>query len=289
MQLPSIAIINFASELSDQEVQDAVRAMNRQVIEDFMPIWGCGRLCRLHESVVDVSDEDSLTEERVQADSVIYLVDESSLPGALGYHSINASELPVGFVFVELGDWTITLSHEVLELIVDPSVNIFVIGPDPRDFDDDSKFLWHSYEVCDAVERISYRIDGVELSDFVTPAYFSEGDTVGTRNDFLGTEVPSFGLLPGCHLGVVDPNTLSFVQINAAQAHVRTEMMNSRFNRYARPDDKCKPERPSDGHFSAILRRYNKNPPAGCKKLPALKGITRTGRVKATAADIYWE
>ena len=103
MQLPSIAIVNFASQLSDQEVQDAVRSVNRQVIEDFMPTWGCARVCRLHETVFDLSDEDTLAAERVQADSVIYLVDEGSLPGALGYHSINASELPVGFVFVECG------------------------------------------------------------------------------------------------------------------------------------------------------------------------------------------
>ena len=289
MQIPSIAIVNFATQLSDQVVQDAVRAVNRQVVEDFMPIWGCGRLCRLHETAFSLSDEETLAGERVQADSVIYLVDEGSLPGALGYHSINASELPVGFVFVELGDWTITLSHEVLELIVDPSVNIFVIGPDPRNFEDASKWLWHAYEVCDAVERVSYDIDGVEVSDFVTPAYFAEGDAAGTRNDFLGTGVPSFGLLPGCHLGVIDPDTLSFVQINAAESSLQERKLTSRFEYYARPMEDAKPDRPQDDYFAGVLERYNDNPPEGCNKLPALAGITRTGRVKAAAAEISWE
>jgi len=288
MQIPSIAIINFASQLSDQDVQDAVRAVNRQVLEDFMPVWGCGRACRLHESAVDVNDEESLSEERVQADSVIYLVDEGSLPGALGYHSINTSELPVGFVFVELGDWTITLSHEVLELIVDPNVNAFVIGPDPRHFDDESKWLWHSYEVCDAVERVSYRIDGIEVSDFVTPAYFAEGDAAGTRNDFIGTGVPSFGLLPGCHLGVIDPSTLSFVQINASLATQRDIALSARFEKYVRPLESKKPNRPTDSHFASILRRYNQNPPKNCRRLPSLAGISRTGRIKAAAAEIRW-
>ena len=209
MQLPTIAIINF-SDLDDQEVQNVIRSVNRQVTEDFLPFWGSGRISRLHAASFDPADEDSLSEEQVQADSVIYLINEGTVAGALGYHSLNANELPIGFVFVERGDWTITLSHEVLELIIDPTVNIFLPGPDPREPDNPNRWLFHSYEVCDAVERVSYRIDGVEVSNFVTPNYFSVGDAPGTRNDFLGTGVGSFDLLEGCHLGVINPNDFSF-------------------------------------------------------------------------------
>lgn len=93
MPLPTIAIVNFSS-LPDQEVQDPIRAVNRQVTEDFMPIWGHGRILKLHAASFDPADPDSLTEEPVQADSVIYLVDESSPPGALGYHDMNSHENP---------------------------------------------------------------------------------------------------------------------------------------------------------------------------------------------------
>ena len=110
MSLPSLAIINFTSNLRDQKVQDVIRAVNRQVTEDFLPIWGAGRLLRLHAPNSDPSDPDSLEEEPVGADSVIYLVDQSNIAGALGFHSINSSEVPVGFVFEDLGDWTVTLS-----------------------------------------------------------------------------------------------------------------------------------------------------------------------------------
>ena len=37
MSLPSIAIIDFSSR-SDREVQDTLRAVNRQIVEDFMPV-----------------------------------------------------------------------------------------------------------------------------------------------------------------------------------------------------------------------------------------------------------
>jgi hypothetical protein len=66
-------------------------------------------------------------------------VNESTLPGALGYHFINAAEVPFGFVFVldpNSNEWTITLSHEALEMIIDPTANVLVpgaIGIGPRD------------------------------------------------------------------------------------------------------------------------------------------------------------
>ncbi len=281
MELPSIAIINFSS-LNDVEVQNAVRAVNRQIKEDFMPIWGCGRICKLHESAFNTDDIEALAEEHVNADSVIYLIDESTLEGALGFHSINTRELAFGFVFVNQGDWTITLSHEVLELIVDPTVNIFLPGPDPRQAGNPDKWLLHSYEVCDAVERFSYKIEGVEVSNFVTPNYFSIGDAPGTQNDFLGLGVSSFDLLEGCHLGVVNPNGFNFEQINASEVETKGLAPNKacerRFKQFARPLDSAKPNRPSDKHFKEIIDNYNSKTPQAAKPLPELKGITRASR-----------
>ena len=132
MNLPTISIVNF-SNLGDREVQRAIRAVNRQVVEDFIPVWGGGRLLEYHAPAFGPGTEDQLASDPVRGDSVIYIVEESTLSGALGYHSMNSSEVPFGFVFV-LGqaDWTITLSHEVLELIIDPMTNVLVPGPDPR-------------------------------------------------------------------------------------------------------------------------------------------------------------
>lgn len=279
MSLPTIAIINFSS-LDDQEVQRAIRAVNRQVTEDFMPIWGAGRICKLHASPWGPGDENVLAEDPVPADSVIYLIDEGSLAWALGYHSINAREIPIGFVFVEVGDWEITLSHEVLELIIDPSVNIWVPGPHPTD---QNRYLFHSYEVCDAVERFSYFIDGVEVSDFVTPAYFAEGDAPGTRNDFLGVGVSSFGVTEGSHLGVRDYFTWQWEIINGMQKKPETDLLARRAGVFDRlkTHKTVKPKRPEDEAVCKILCEYNECPPKRCKPLPHLLGVTRTLRYKA--------
>ena len=276
MSLPSIAIINFSSR-SDQEVQDAIRAINRQVEEDFMPVWGSGRLSKLYAASFDPANVDTLTEETIPADSVIYIVDEPSVPGALGYHSINSKEVPVGFVFEDLGDWTVTLSHEILELIVDPTVNIFVPGADPRD---SNFWLFHSYEVCDAVERSTYRIDNIEVSNFVTPEYFNPEDIQGTRNDFLGVGVESFGVTQGSHLGVLNPATWDFEIIFGAGAPVEPV--------FAKRQKAYEHERPQrqDEKLTALLDSYNEKPPAGCSSLPELGGLTHAARYKKAGRDL---
>jgi hypothetical protein len=276
MSLPSIAVVNFASTLNDQAVQDAIRVVNRQVMEDFVPIWGYGRRLRLHAVDFDPAAPDALAPEKVPAESAMYLVDESSLPGALGYHDLNTRDMPVGFVFVlDPSDWTVTLSHEVLELILDPTVNIFVPGPDPRNA---SNTVLHAYEACDAVERFSYQIDGVAVSDFLTPSYFTAGDGAGTRNDFLGVGVTSFGVTHNSHIAFFDLSTGTFETVFGHQAPMRAAA------RHLGAKDHPKAKRPSEERLQQILNAYRakKGRPesTGLSKLPA---ITRTGRYKARA------
>lgn len=274
MYLPTIAIINFSSIL-DQDVQNAIRAINRQITEDFMSVWGYGRTLKLHAAPFDPLDLNNLGNERVNADSVIYLINESTLPGALGYHDLNASELPIGFVFTDFGDWTVTLSHEVLELILDPTANIFVPGPDPRD---SNNWLLHTYEVCDAVESTSYNIDGIWVSNFLTSNYFSEGDALGTRNDFLGVGVKSFGVIPNSHLGVFNLETFEWEEISGndimGNEDTGNRILNGRRGNFSR----VKAKRPCDKDLCKILHHYHEKPVKGCSGLKTLTGISRTNR-----------
>ena len=278
MSLPTISVINFSTNLSDQQIQDAIRTVNRQIVEDFMPIWGAGRRLVLHASPflrqAPLNSQD-LENHPVRGESVIYMVDEASLQGALGFHALNAREVPFGFVFTDFLDgWTVTLSHEALELIIDPTANVFVPGPDPRDPDNLSKFVWHTYEVCDAVERTSYMIDDLSVSNFLTPSYFAEGDALGTRNDFLGVGVKSFATTPGSHIAFFDPAAGRFETIIGQQAVVNA-MFASRQQEHA-----CKKQsRPSDETLQSILHKCQKKT-AG---LSHVHGITRTARYRETA------
>ena len=250
-----------------------------------MPAWGSAYLMRLHGAIFDPADADTLTEDPVRGEAVIYLVDEQTLPGALGYHDLNSRAIPVGFVFVlDTDDWTVTLSHEALELIIDPTVNIFVPGPDPRDI---NNLVLHTYEVCDAVERTTYSIDGVVVSNFVTSAYFTISDEPGTRNDFLGVGVPSFGVTPGSHLAFFDLSTGSFVTV-FGRADPQASRAAKAMAASADKADHAKPTRPADAKLQPILDEYNKKPGAKSAMrdrsgLQYLRGISRTGRYEVAA------
>jgi hypothetical protein len=211
----NISVVNHTGGgIPDQEVQRAIRAVNRQIAEDFAPYWGMTATLRLEGRTAQAPDSASPAD--LRGDAVIYLWDQVNLKQALGYHSQNAQGIPHGFVFTKISDqiredWTVTLSHEALELIVDPETNMLVMGPHPTEERD--VFYW--YEVCDAVQKESYQIDGIAVSNFLLPLYFTgtrKTDEVGARNDFLGeargnTSPPltSFGLRDGGYVGFFDP------------------------------------------------------------------------------------
>lgn len=209
----TISIVNHTNgQVSDEELQRVIRAINRQVKEDFEPYWSLGAMLRLEGRSAEKPDTVQVADMR--GDAIIYLWDQADVPGALGYHFQNNRGIPFGFVFTsiaaEIGEaWSVTLSHEVLELLGDPETNMLVMGPHPTE----DRHVFHWFEMCDAVQTESYEIDGVRVSNFVLPLYFTgtrDVDEVGARNDFLGRNtngrtLTSFGINPGGYIGFFDP------------------------------------------------------------------------------------
>jgi len=208
-----ISVVNHTDgKLSDEAVQEGIRAVNRQIAEDFNPNWSMGAELRLEGVIGKDPDDDKLPE--LRGDAIIYLWNEVDVEDALGYHEANAAGIPFGFVFTELvkqlkEPWTVTFSHEALELIGDPEANLLVAGPHPED---PKKEVFHWYEMCDAVQDETYEIDGVAVSNFVLPLYFTQFAEVGGRNDLLGRlakgkPLQSFGINPGGYIGFYNPKT----------------------------------------------------------------------------------
>ena len=203
-----ISIINHSrGAISDEELQHVIRAINRQIQEDFQPYWSMGATLRLEGRSRRKPNVNNIVDMR--GDAIIYIQNQpNEVEGALGYHDLNYRGIPYGFVFKELADelgesWSVTLSHEALELLADPEVNLLVAGPHPED----DREVFHWYEMCDAVQDEHYKIDDVEVSNFVLPLYFTGGEESGGRNDFLGnTSLLSFGTNPGGYIGFYDPD-----------------------------------------------------------------------------------
>jgi hypothetical protein len=214
-----ISLINRSKTIPDARVQEVIRAVNRQLKEDFEPYWQFGATLRLEGPTGKRMRIDNLSDMR--GDAVMYLVDGTNTIEATGWHLKNNRDIPYGIVFLGLcekmhEDWTVTLSHETMELVGDPMMNLWVQGNHPLDR---RRRMFHLFEMCDAVQNETYTIDGVSVSNFVLPSYFSMGEQEGRRNDFLGTvhagkTLQSFGINPGGYLNIMDPKTGKWEQPN---------------------------------------------------------------------------
>lgn len=190
MTLPVVAITNASTCLSDKQVAAAIPALQRQVTLDFRAYWDAD--CQL----TFLSKEEALAEGWWQ----ISVTDNPDQAGALGYHELTSRGTPLGKVFAGLdlqtgGSWTVTLSHELLEMLADPWINWCAQASDGRIY---------ALEVCDAVEadRLGYKIDGVLVSDFITPAWFEP--TQADRVDFKRRVLKPLQLAPGGYISVRD-------------------------------------------------------------------------------------
>lgn len=201
-----ISIINTTS-LNRQEVQNKIRAVNRQLQEDFKAYWHTDVQLRLEGWTGETIDPSRPL--NMRGDAVIYLWEDDDTTHALGYHALTNRGVPFGFVFPHLSelldeDWSVTLSHEALELALDAEVNRLVRGPHPDPMQE-GRIVYHWYELCDAVQADTYSIDGVNVSNFVLPLYFTQSEEHLNHNDFLGRGVRSFGVRPGGYVGFFDP------------------------------------------------------------------------------------
>ena len=161
----AVAVINESTVVSDEDVQDLVAALQDQVDNDFSPIWGRGAQLSIA----------SKTEPTPVGVWVLVILDNSDQAGALGYHDLTRNGDPLGKVFagddIKDGEsWTNTASHELLEMLADPWINLVAEAGD--------KF--YAYEVCDAVEddSLGYKKTApngkiVLVSDFVLPNWFT--------------------------------------------------------------------------------------------------------------------
>jgi len=144
-----------------------------------------------------LSKEKPLTQDWWQ----IVVMDNPDQAGALGYHELTSQGAPLGKIFAQLdldsgSSWTATLSHELLEMLADPWINWCAFGSDNKIY---------ALEVCDAVEayNLGYFIDGVLVSDFVTPAWFEP--TCADRMDFKQHLAKELELARGGYISIFDP------------------------------------------------------------------------------------
>jgi hypothetical protein len=189
----AVQVKNRSTVVADRDVQRAVDACNKQISRDFGPAYGI-------EAIAHFAPKDAPLS---AYDWQLIVVDNADQAGALGYHETAANGAPIGYCFAKTtmddgGLWTVTFSHELLELLADPEINQCVL--------DEAGHKLFAYECCDACEddSLAYDIDGVKVSDFVLPAFWMPTTPVHAPLSFTGAVKKPLQILPGGYLAWLD-------------------------------------------------------------------------------------
>jgi hypothetical protein len=162
--VPTIACFNKATTALGVDFDALITAMQAFVDQQVVPVWGTP--AKLIKSTGFVKG----------AWAIVFL-DNADQPGALAYHDLTPDGLPESKVFVKTtldnGDLvSVSASHELIEMLVDPAINLMTTGPDPK--------LVYAYESADPVEALSFTVNGIPMTDFVYPAYFEAFHKAGS-------------------------------------------------------------------------------------------------------------
>jgi hypothetical protein len=135
------------------------------------------------------------------SDWQLLYIDDASKAQALGYHGLTHNKQPVGTVFVRAAfannePISVTASHELFEMVVDPIANLWAEGTKGRQY---------AYELCDPVEEDSFVVDGLQMSNFLHPVWFEPFQhPLGTKYDHIGLLAKPFTLRKGGYMIVKD-------------------------------------------------------------------------------------
>lgn len=190
--LYQVALVAELEQVTAAELCRVSAALQKQALRDFGPIWQV-------EPTVDAFI--SLDDVPIGYWPIIVEADIQT-PGAGGVH-LDKDGQP--FALVQYSqDWSLTASHECLEMLADPFGNRLVAGQSPKPDQGRVEFL---VEICDPSEAVdfSYTVNGVSVSDFYTPHFFDPVQSSGVRYSYSGAITGPREVLRGGYLSWHEP------------------------------------------------------------------------------------
>jgi hypothetical protein len=189
-----IAILNQSSGVTgvtDADVATMTAAIATQIQVDVAPAWD-----RAPATVTFYNNASAVPAGAYGVAIVNTIQDQPQ--GVLGYHAEDWGLVATQPEFangaqVLTGDWSVssTLSHEVLEMFVDPNCNLWA---------NNGQGSVYSLEVCDPVEAPTYTVNGVSVSNFVTPSWFDPLAPATAQFDKLGQVTAPFTIAAGGYM-----------------------------------------------------------------------------------------
>jgi hypothetical protein len=196
-----VALVDETGVFDQEELAEVAGALNEQVQADFRPIWGGpGATVGAYRKAPPNTWR-------------IILQEKLDVQGALGYHT-DENNVPVSYVDVigrngEIDPgWTVTASHELLEMLADPwgsrmhaaRLPQMVTEADlglPKPKAHQVTRVSYLLEVADPPEAASYEVGGVAVSDFITPDWYRTNPKVSEAYSHQGTCIQPREVAPG--------------------------------------------------------------------------------------------
>jgi hypothetical protein len=189
-----VALVSESAQIPRGDVLKVSAALQKQATRDLAPIWEISATVDPFDTLEDVPP----------GYWPIIVKDDIEQSGADGVHEDKDGQ---PFALVTAGDldkWSLTASHEAIEMLVDPFGNRLVGGDSPMDGQGRVSFL---VEPCDPSEAsdFGYSVNGILVSDFYTPHFFDPVAAAGTRYSFTGAITEPRQVLKGGYLSWKDP------------------------------------------------------------------------------------
>jgi hypothetical protein len=184
---PSVACINLATVDLGVPFDKLTAALQAWYDKHVLPVWGYPlRLRNLSKR----------QKPRANEWQFVYL-DTADEAGALGYHDLTVNGQPVSKVFVKTtqedgGLVSVTASHELAEMAIDPVANLWAQNGEGALF---------AYELCDPVEEDTFNVNGIPMSNFVHPSWFEPFQhPPRTKFDHMGLLTKPFTMTKGGYM-----------------------------------------------------------------------------------------
>lgn len=216
-----IAVINESTAIADSDVHNMLPAFTRQWNHELNDVWGVGaaQFSFLRRGIMPASGS-----------WWVVFLDDSHQADSLAYHDLTDEGLPIAKVFVKsiLADKasvSVGATHEICEMAVDPWLN--------SAYQDPAGTFWAG-EVCDPVQddEYGYEIDGVLVTDFVTPDWFAHAHA-GRDLDYTNHARKAFKVLSGGYAQKYDAKK-GWIQMAGAKAKKSKKAKAAKGSRRAR-------------------------------------------------------
>jgi hypothetical protein len=194
--LSHLALVSETADVALPELTRVSAAIQKQIARDLTQYWD-----------VEGTLDPFATLEDVPPGYWPVVVRDDIGQNAAGVHCDDTGQ-PMALITSDL-DWSVTASHEILEMLVDPFGNMRMAG---QSVSPDQGRVEYLVEVADPVSGKWYQVNGVKVSDFYTPRYFDPVQAAGVQYSFMGNLTGPRQILFGGYLTWFEPVTAEWWQ-----------------------------------------------------------------------------